>query len=63
MGKKKLAVLTGDRNNGFFFLQENVWPLSRAAQKSNRYNQVPYYRGGCKAGLHCIGFVVAFFSI
>ena len=33
MGQKKLAVLTGDRINEGFFLQENVWPFCQAAKK------------------------------
>ena len=41
MGQKKLAVLTGDRiNEGFLFLQENLWPFSRTATKSGRNNEV-----------------------
>ena len=41
MSQKNLVVLTGDRiNEGFFFLQENVWSFSRAAKKSGRNNEV-----------------------
>ena len=31
-----LAVLTGDRINEGFFLQENVWPFCQAAKKRGR---------------------------
>ena len=35
-GPKKLAVLTDDRINEVFFLQENVWPFCQAAKKRGR---------------------------
>ena len=42
MGQKSLAVFTSDRiNEGF--LQENVWPFSRAARKSGRNNEVTVF--------------------
>ena len=42
MGQKKLAVFTSDRiNEGF--LQENVWPFSRAAKKSGCNNEVTVF--------------------
>ena len=48
IGQKKLALLTGARiKEGF--LQENVRPFCQAANK-----KWPYYRGGGKAGFHCI---------
>ena len=41
MGQNNLAILTSDRiNEGFFFLQGNVWPFCRAAKKSDRNNEV-----------------------
>ena len=37
-----------------FFVQENVWPLCRAAKKIVAViTRWPYYRVGRKAGLHC----------
>ena len=42
MGQKKLAVFTSDLiNEGF--LQENVWPFSRAAKKSGCNNEVTVF--------------------
>ena len=35
-----LAVLTGDRINEGFFLQENVWPFCLAAKKRCCNNEV-----------------------
>ena len=41
-GTKKLAAFTSDFiNEGF--LQENVWPFSRAAKKSGRNNEVTVF--------------------
>ena len=44
-GAKKLAVLTGDRINDVFFLQENVWSFCRAAKNSGRNKEVAVRRG------------------
>ena len=49
MGQKNLAILTR------FFLQENVWRfLPGGPKKVAVITRRPYYRGGRKAGFHCI---------
>ena len=59
MGQKNLAVFKSDRiNEGF--LQENVWPFSRAARKSGRNNEVTVFN--TEVAVRRVNTVLAKFS-
>ena len=54
MGQKSLALLTSDGINEGFFTRKCVVVLPGGQKKVAVITRWPYYRGGRKAGFHCI---------
>ena len=59
MGQNKLAKLMDDRINEGFFTRKCMAVLPGSQKRGQNNNEVTillYYRGGHKAGFHCIAW-------